>query len=147
MYWNPVMAAATRKKLTDSDYIKLSNFRYTLRKFLEFSESAAANEGLTPQQHQALLAIRGNPEDFTSVGYLAERLRIRPNTAAELSQRLEQVGLIERRANETDRRQVDLDLTRLGLEKLEALTRTHRAELAQLKPELLRFLESLEVEA
>lgn len=136
--------SASQRKLTDADYRRLSNFRYAIRRFLEFNESAAAAEGLTPQQHQALLAIRGNPEDSCSVGYLAERLRIRPNTAVELSQRLEQIGLIERLPSEVDRRQVDLKLTVIGREKLEALARAHRSELARLKPDLLSLLENLE---
>lgn len=134
------------KGLTDSDYRKLADFRYELRRFLDFSANAAACEGLTAQQHQAMLAIRGNSEPPSSVGYLAKRLRIRPNTAAELAQRLEQAGLITKTENETDRRAMDLELTPEGRRRLEALTLAHRRELSQLRPVVIELLESLETE-
>lgn len=136
--------SAKNRGLTDSDYRKLADFRYELRRFLDFSANAAACEGLTPQQHQALLAIRGNAEPPSSVGYLARRLRIRPNTAAELTQRLEQAGLITRTENEADRRAMDLELTADGKRRLEALTLAHRRELSQLRPVVAELLESLD---
>lgn len=134
------------RPLSDADYARLAGFRHALRRFLEFSESAAAGEGLTPQQHQALLAIRGRAGAECHVGDLAEQLRIRPNTAAELSQRLEGLGLICRRSSEQDRRVVVLSLTPAGMGKLEFLSRVHRAELRQLKPELVALFQSLEAE-
>ncbi|MFD2257347.1 MarR family winged helix-turn-helix transcriptional regulator [Luteolibacter algae] len=133
-------------KLSDDDYARLANFRYSLRCFFEFSAKAAENEGVTMQQHQALLGIRGNPNPPTHVGYLAEFLRIRPNTAAELSKRLEAAGLITRTINASDRRAMDLELTEEGLTKLEALTHAHRKELSQLKPGFLELIESLNPE-
>ena len=39
----------------------LAAIRYALRRFLRFSEKAAEAVGLTPQQHQALLTIKGFP--------------------------------------------------------------------------------------
>lgn len=137
---------SAKKPLSDSDYLRLADFRCALLRFLEFSETAAAEEGLTPKQHQALLAIRGNPQPPASVGYLAERLRIRPNTAAELSQRLEQAGLISRKANANDKRLMDLELTAEAKTKLEALSQVHREELVRHKPEMLRVLENLDTE-
>lgn len=135
--------SAGNKELTDGDYRKLADFRYELRRFLDFSANAASCEGLTPQQHQALLAIRGNAAPPSSVGYLAERLKIRPNTAAELAQRLEQAGFITRRENEADRRAMDLELTAEGKRRLDALTLAHRRELSQLGPVMRELLESL----
>lgn len=134
------------KPLSDVDYTRLADFRHALRRFLEFSENAASAEGLTPQQHQALLAIRGNPAAACNVGYLAERLRIRPNTAAELAQRLEAGGLITRRTSDGDRRSVELALTPAGMGKLEFLSQVHRAELKQLRPEIVALFQSLETE-
>jgi DNA-binding MarR family transcriptional regulator len=135
------------KPLTDTDYTRLSDFRHALRRFLEFSENAAASEGLTPQQHQAMLAIRGNQKAACSVGYLAERLRIRPNTAVELAQRLEAGGLITRQTSQGDRRYVELALTAAGTRKLEFLSQVHRSELKQLRPEIVALFQSLEAEA
>jgi len=137
------MAAQQSRKLTDADFTKLADFRYALRCFMEFSESAAAKEGLTPQQHQALLAIRGSEAATTSVGRLAERLRIRHNTAVELAQRLELAGLITRAPSPEDRRSVLLRVTEAGEDKLEHLSLVHRAELRELSPQIIALFKSL----
>ncbi|MCW1883512.1 MarR family transcriptional regulator [Luteolibacter flavescens] len=131
-------------KLSDADYARLGDFRYALRCFLEFSEAAAAGEGLTPQQHQALLVIRSSPGAVASVGRLSERLRVRHNTAVELAQRLESADLITRQTSPDDGRSVLLRLSATGEAKLEVLTHVHRAELKQLSPEIVALLHSLE---
>ncbi len=132
------------KKLSDADYARLADFRYALRRFLEFSENAALARGLTPQQHQALLVIRANPTGAPNIGLLAERLRIRHNSAVELADRLEKCGLIRRQASSTDGRSVILKLTAKGTRQLEDLTLTHRNELRRLKPEILGMLHTIE---
>jgi len=131
------------KQLSDADYTRLAEFRHALRCFLEFSEVAAANEGLTPQQHQALLVIRGSPADAANVGRLAERLRIRHNTAVELAKRLEAAGLIARTVSPADRRAVMLTLTADGTARLEVLSRVHRNELRQLRPVIVGLFERI----
>jgi len=50
-------------ELTDAEYAALADFRRTLRQFQAFSEERAADFGLTPQQHQVLLTIRGASPD------------------------------------------------------------------------------------
>lgn len=136
--------SARSKKLTHADYVRLADFRYALRCFLEFSQAAAAKEGLTPQQHQALLVIRASPGETATVGRLAERLRLRHHSGVELAQRLEAGGLITREANPEDRRAILLQLTAAGAGKLETLTRIHRAELQQIGPGILELFESLD---
>ena len=81
------------------EYRTLSEFRYLIRRFLEFSQIAAAAAGLTSRQHQALLAIKGFPRDGEpTVGELAERLRIRHHSMVELVDRLGAAGLVRRAA-------------------------------------------------
>ena len=72
------------QSLDQSDYQRLAEFRNRLRGFLKFSEHEAAKIGLNPQQHQALLAIKGTPVGHVTIGTLAERLGIRHNSAVEL---------------------------------------------------------------
>ena len=48
--------------LSKDVYEYLAEFRYQLRKFQKFSETAAENMGITAQQHQLMLAIKGYPE-------------------------------------------------------------------------------------
>jgi DNA-binding MarR family transcriptional regulator len=129
--------------LSDEDYRELASFRYELRCFLEFSESAAAAEHLTPQQHQALLVIRATPRDEATIRHLSERLRIKHHSAVELAQRLEAASLIQRRPSPSDARAVILTLTRKGAKKLETLTLAHRAELSRISPAILQLLRSI----
>ncbi|HXN99890.1 MAG TPA: MarR family transcriptional regulator [Candidatus Acidoferrales bacterium] len=125
------------------DYTALADFRYEIRRFLNFSESAARAAGIEPHQHQALLAIKGLPaRQAATVGVLAERLQIQHHSAVELTDRLQRKGLIRRLPGESDRREVLLELTLRGEKLLRELTLSHRAELQMAGPKLVAALES-----
>ena len=127
--------------LTQTDYRALSDFRYQIRRFLHFSEQAAAAEGLEPQQHQMLLAIQGLDEpDGPTIGQLAEYLMVRHHSAVGLVDRLEERGLVERVRGEQDRRQVRVRIAAEGLHKLKRLSSLHREELRQSEPALVETL-------
>jgi len=126
--------------LADADFAALSGFRYALRRFLQFSGDAAVAAGLTPQQHQALLAIRASEGREMLVGALAERLLLRPHSATELVNRMEKLDLVHRAAGATDRRQVMIRLTPKGEQLLNGLTEAHRAELRRLRPMLTELM-------
>src|SRR6185437_12869247 len=105
------------------DYATLASFRRSLRTFLAFSEGAARQAGLTPQQHQAILAIRGlAPESGMSINDLAEHLFLKAQTAVELADRLEDAGLVRRQRDKVDRRRVFLALTAKANRILERLS-------------------------
>ena len=126
------------------DYQALAEFRYQIRKFLNFSQEAARAAGIDPQQHQLLLAVRGLPEGAKpSVRTLAERLQIRHHSAVELIDRCVTHGLVERRRDGSDRRQVTIHLTPKGERVLSELSLHHRDELRQAGPELARVLRSI----
>jgi DNA-binding MarR family transcriptional regulator len=132
------------RPLSPAQYETLAAFRYALRKFLHFSESAAQAAGITPQQHQALLAIKGFPgRDRVTVGELAERLQLRHHSAVGLVDRLVWEKLVTRIRSNEDRRQVRIQLTRRGEETLESLSTLHRQQLRRIGPELGRLLEQL----
>jgi DNA-binding MarR family transcriptional regulator len=119
----------------------LAQFRYLLRKFLSFSESAAHAAGLTPQHHQALLAIHGfSGATPITVGALAERLDVRHHSVVGLVDRLNAKGLVRRHRDPADARRVALALTPKGLELLESLSQVHREELGRLAPMLKRLM-------
>lgn len=137
----------TRKKRTRGaafhavDYQALAQFRYQLRKFLSFSEAAAHKAGLTPQQHQALLAIKGfSRAEPVSVGDLAEFLLIRHHTAVELMDRMTKIGLLCRIVDEADGRRVLVKLTKEGERRLRKLTKIHLEELRAIGPTLTKIL-------
>ncbi len=131
-------------KISKADYETLASFRYAVRQFLHFSEEVAESVGLTPQQHQALLAIRGFPgRDRVTIGELAERLQIRHHSAVGLVDRLVTQQLVTREAAENDRRQVYVALTSRGLGILEQLSAVHRAELHRIGPQISQLLTQL----
>lgn len=128
-----------RAGMTNSDYEALADFRFALRRFVSFSEAKAAEFGLTPQQHQALLAIRGATGPVT-IGYVAERLILKPNSASGLVDRLEALGLLQRRHPAEDRRRTLLSLTDQAETMLSGLAQTHRAQIVQMRPMLTDLL-------
>jgi len=122
----------------------LGEFRYRIRQFLYFSEEAARQEGLEPQQHQMLLAVRVLAEaSQPTIGLLAEHLLIRHHSAGGLIDRLEERGLVERVRGTTDHRQVRVRLTPAGEEKLGRLSLSHSEELRSSGPMLVEGLRIL----
>jgi DNA-binding MarR family transcriptional regulator len=123
------------------DYEALADFRFEIRRFLNLSERLAHAAGIEPQQHQALLAIKGLPAHrVATVGILAERLLIQHHSAVELVNRLEAKGLLRRGRGVADRREVVLTLSRRGETLLKRLTHPHRVELQSAQPRLLAAL-------
>jgi DNA-binding MarR family transcriptional regulator len=127
--------------LRDADYRALAAFRYALRQFLRFSENAARAAGLTPAQHQLLLAVRGfDGPNAPTVADVAERLQLRHHSAGELVKRAVALGLLRQTIDARDARVRRLELTARGGRTLEALTRLHRRELARFRTELSPLL-------
>ncbi len=129
-----------RRALRPADYGRLAEFRYVLRHFLIFSENAALDAGLSAQQHQTLLAIKGASNKIpVTAGLLAERLGIRHHSAVGLLDRLAEKSLIRRQRNSADRRQVLIRLTPKAERLLARLSVAHQRELQRVAP-LLRGL-------
>ncbi len=87
-----------RNQLSDEDFAELLRFRDALRRFLRWSEARAKEAGLTPAQHQLLLAIRGHDGDPT-IGDVADHLLLRHHSVVELVDRAERGGLVHRLAD------------------------------------------------
>ncbi len=143
--------SASRRRspgLTQADYTSLADFRYLLRHFLAFSEVAAQKAGLTPQQHQALLAVKGFPgRERATIGELAERLNLRHHSVVGLIDRLVSKGLLRRHVDTADRRRVKIELTAKSQGLLASLTLAHRDELRRLAPLLHALLAQVEAGA
>ncbi len=138
-------------KLKDDDYWQLLEFRTAMRKFLNYSKTQAAQHGLTPTQHQLLLAIRGHrPKAGPTIGEIAECLLIKHHSAVELVNRAEAAGVVRRHQDADDQRVVRLSLTLAGAAKLERISRANLAEIARLGPQfqdVWQAIEHLSVEA
>lgn len=114
-------------------YEALSEFRYQLRRFLHFSETAVKAEGLTPLQYLLLLHVRGFPgRDWATVGEIAERLQMKHHGTVALLTRCEALLLVKRQRSEVDRRQMEVHLLPEGERRLERLAVLHEAELCSL---------------
>lgn len=114
--------------------VEVERFRYVLRRFMRASEEAAYREGLTPQQHQLLLALKGFPgRDYANVSELADRLQACAHGVVGLVDRLERDGLVTRRRSQEDRRQVYIHLTPIGEQALARLSYEHLRELTNIR--------------
>lgn len=131
--------------LTPADYEALANLRYTLRQFLDFSTSAAQQEGLPTQQHQALLAIKAHSgAEPMTIGILAERLLIAPHTATELVGRLVAADYVTRQPDPIDKRRQALRLTEHAERVLRKLSSIHLTEIRDMAPRLIQILTALQ---
>lgn len=129
---------------SDRDYQALARFRHALRVFQRFSEQAARDAGITPAQHQLLLAVRGHAGDRPPVvRELAEALQLRHHSVVELIDRAHAAGLVRRRADPDDHRRQRVELTDAGLAVLERLSKVHRDELRRFRAEMLDVLNEL----
>jgi DNA-binding MarR family transcriptional regulator len=128
---------ARQEQISKLDYEALAAFRAALRRFLRFTEEGARAAGLTPQQHQLLLAVKGQPgRDWVSIKEVAEALQVRHHAAVGLVDRCEGAGLVRRVADPHDRRQVRVVLTGAGEKVLERLSARNRRELETLREAL-----------
>lgn len=124
-------------RLTKAHFESLASLRYALRRFMVFSQEAARHAGLTPQQHQTLLAIKGFPgRDYASIAELAEQLQLRHHSVVGLVDRLVSRKFLRRAPSRADKRCVELRLTAKGEKVIEQLSAIHLRELRQLGPEL-----------
>ena len=130
---------------TDDDYRRLLELRTGLRRFLRWSEQQAQAAGLTPAQHQLLLAIRGHPDERgPTVGEVAAYLLLRHHSAVGLVDRAESAGLVAREPDVDNLSVVRLRLTEQGSAQLEALSEQHLEELAHLAPTMHALWDALE---
>jgi DNA-binding MarR family transcriptional regulator len=112
----------------------LAQFRYALRRFLRQCEDSARGEHLTGQQYQLLLCIKGETGTGSmAIVDLAHSLQVAHHAAVGLIDRCEAAGLVERRQDTVDRRQVLISLTELGEARVAAVANRNRDELNLLR--------------
>jgi DNA-binding MarR family transcriptional regulator len=128
--------------LLPNDYEALANFRYAMRKFLNFSKHALATEArMTTEQYEALLALKAFSGSIgLTIKELSERLQVRHNTAVSLVDRLEKMDMVRRAAGVTDRRHVYVQLTAAGSRRLAKVAALHRQEMRVRSHEMIEAL-------
>ena len=126
------------------DFKAMAELRYQIRRFLRFSENAAREAGIEPQQHQLLLTVRGLPDNLKpTVGVLAERMQLQHHSTVELIDRLVDRGFLCRLRATDDRRKVLVKLTHDGEEFLNKLSLHHLQELQSSGPKFVKILQKL----
>ncbi len=126
-------------------YETLAAWRHALRRFLHFSQDAAREAGIPPQQHQVLLVIKGFPDrEYATVGEIAEQLQLKHHSAVGILNRLAERGFVQRRVSVADRRRIEVRLTARGEALIQKLSSAHLRELRQLRPELEQLLELID---
>jgi DNA-binding MarR family transcriptional regulator len=101
----------------------------TPRRFLRWSEEQANSVGLTPAQHQLLVAVKGHPDpEPPAIGELADYLLPQSHSAVSLVDRAEAGGFVRQRPDGNDARVVRVELTEKGDRLVTELTEAHLAE-------------------
>lgn len=141
------MVVAKRQKTTtgrQERLAELAEFRFRLRRFLSFSETAAEAAGISAQQYQLLQVVTAVPEDQEcSISYVAGRMMLRHNSAVELVDRAERSGLVRRVADENDHRRSLVEVTEKGSRLLRSLVEAHLGKIDEEGSEILRALQQL----
>lgn len=123
--------------LTKQDFEALARFRFGIRRYLHFSEETVRRHGLTPQQYQLMLALKGFPgREWATVRELADRLLLRHHSVVELVNRAQRQGLVERAPHPDDARAVRVQLSTDGEQILARLSALHRDELRRMNATL-----------
>jgi DNA-binding MarR family transcriptional regulator len=135
------LSAGTRKNLSREDIQRLAEFRFQLRRFLNFSNAAAEEVGLRPQQYQLLQCVSGLPDELEpTIAHVAARMMLKHNSAVELVDRTIEQGLLKRVPDPVDQRRILLRVTPQGERVLGSLAAYHLEELNEAGPELIRAL-------
>ncbi len=125
------------RDVPDAVYGRLLALRTGLRHFERWSEQQARAAGLTPAQHQLLLAVRGHDDPRgPTIGEVADYLLLRHHSVVGLIDRADAAGLLARERDQEDHRVVRLRLTKKGSDRLEHLSELHLEELERLAPQL-----------
>lgn len=133
-------------RVSKTEIETLAQFRYALRQFLRFSERAAREASVSPQQHQLLLTIKGmHGRTWANVAEIAERLQVSHHAAVALVTRAQNLRLVKRTQGKEDRRTVQVSLTAKGEDLIERLSELHHEELGRLSQILLKQLQAISI--
>jgi DNA-binding MarR family transcriptional regulator len=121
-------------QLRKSDYAALAKFRSSLRRFLHETSEAARKHGVTPQQHQVMLSIKGmEGRNWLSISELADSMQVRHHSMVALVDRCEKAGIVLRSRGTVDRRVARVSLTPKGEKLIEQLSSENKRELNRLR--------------
>ena len=152
MSWHDILRTMTRITARKSPQVNagmlaaMAEFRYELRRFLHFSETSAETQGISAQKYQLLQVVEAaSATGRVTISTIAERMVLRHNSAVELVDRAERLGLVERLSDETDLRRSIVVLTEHGKRVLMQVAAAHLVELERAGPAMMEALARLGV--
>jgi DNA-binding MarR family transcriptional regulator len=137
------MEHSRHMSLDSERYQGLAGFRLALRRFLAASEAISKTAGVTPQQYQAMLAIKTWPSHAMTMGDLADQLLLTHHATVQLVNRMTKAGIAQRAPSTVDRRSVLLRLTPAGEGLVDRLAGLHLNEMMRQEPQLSASLRRL----
>lgn len=111
-----------QQKKFKNDYQKLFiNIAYTYNWLSYKNESHLKKADITIQQFNVLRILRGQYPNTCNLKLVKERMLDRMSDASRIVDKLKLKGLVERRECPNDRRNIDLLITKQGLDVLKSL--------------------------
>lgn len=130
--------AIQQKKFRDEHHKAHINVLYTASWIHQQSLQALKPFNISWQQFNILRILRGMYPKPASVKLLTERMIDKMSNASRLVEKLKQKGLVERKACEFDRRQVDVVITQQGLDLLARASIAMEEQMDRTKDQLTR---------
>jgi MarR family multiple gene transcriptional regulator MgrA len=107
----------------------LVSLGYTHDLITKHFETILAGYSITPSQYNVLRILQGMHPNPCSVFELRDMIVNKKSDVSRLVERLRKVGLVERTVYKTDRRRVDVIITRKGLDVLEQIIKNEEAKM------------------
>ena len=82
-------------------------------------------EGITPQQYNILRILRGNKQPMSTL-QIRERMLDKMSDTSRIVERILKKGLVEKKVCSTDKRLVDVNISKKGIAVLESLDKKNQ---------------------
>ena len=111
-----------QKKFKSSYQKNMISLFYTVNLLSDYQQKLFKDSKITRQQYNALRILKGQYPESSTVGLIKERLIDKNSDASRMVDRLCKLEFVERLESKTDKRAVDVRITKKGLKLLDKLS-------------------------
>ncbi len=111
-----------QKKFKSSYQKNMISLFYTVNLLSDYQQKFFKDSKITRQQYNALRILKGQYPESSTVGLIKERLIDKNSDASRMVDRLCRLEFVERLESKTDKRAVDVRITKKGLKLLDKLS-------------------------
>jgi len=111
-----------QKKFKSSYQKNMISLFYTVNLLSDYQQKLFKDSKITRQQYNALRILKGQYPESSTVGLIKERLIDKNSDASRMVDRLCRLEFVERLESKTDKRAVDVRITKKGLKLLDKLS-------------------------